>query len=240
MKPIKFSTEEMVQAILDGRKTQMRRVIPLEFQGCFVPDANLMCDNRYAECKDIGCNPKPRYKVGDVLWVKEAWRFIGWPSMDQNEYWVQFKDGKDKRLDVHDDEDFDEDHNYWIECGYDLEFAGWPSNEDGFYPPEGMDWDKDCPTRWHNARDMPKIAARIFLRVTGVRCERLQEITVSDAEKEGAVCVCITNTKHGCTCPLGQFYNFWQHIYGKKHPWKSNPFVWVYEFERCDVNQASK
>jgi len=226
MIPIIFSTE-MVQAILDGRKTQMRRVATslecFDLQTC-------VGKHRYRTCPTI-CKIRPRYKVGDVLWVKEAWRFTGWPSMDQNDYWIQFKDGKDKRLDVDDDEYFDEDNHYRIECEYDLESAGWPSNEDGFYPPEGKTWEKDCPTRWRNPIFMPKVAARLFLRVTGVRCERLQEVTAEGAYNEGASCF-----YHGVPL-IPSFIIMWNKNKSKDYLWESNPWVWVYELERTKDNE---
>ena len=77
---------------------------------------------------------------------------------------------------------------------------------------------------------MPKDAARIFLRVTGVKEERLQEITDEQAEKEG--CSDYTSTALG-------FSDVWDSTIKKsdidKYGWKANPWVWVIGFEVIEV-----
>lgn len=96
---------------------------------------------------------------------------------------------------------------------------------------------------WKPSIFMPKEAARIFLKVTNVRVERLQDISEVDAIDEG-IRKC---TLDGCE-DLWENYNgfmgfyeakdsfqsLWQSINAKKHPWESNPWVWVYEFERIE------
>ena len=66
---------------------------------------------------------------------------------------------------------------------------------------------KEINMKWHPSIHMPKEAARIFLRVTNVRVERLQDITVEDALAEGM---------------------------DKYIRWDANPWVWGIEFERCE------
>jgi len=222
MKPILFNTG-MVQAILDGRKTQARRV------ATGMPNRS----------SSLSLKPmRSRYNVGDVLWVKEPWRFVGWPSCDDHEYWIQSRDGKTMKLVFEEDEEFDADHRYWQECTDDLRAAGWPYDDDNhvFYTPTpDRDWDQDCPTRWRSAMSMPKVAARLFLRVTGVRCERLQDITMDDCFAEGVEHNKLANSLMNQDLYYKkQFTALWDKIHGGKHPWKSNPWVWVYGLERCE------
>lgn len=93
---------------------------------------------------------------------------------------------------------------------------------------------------WRPSIFMPKVAARIFLQVTDVRAERLQDITPHDAWLEG----CrignsfvwedhIPDLQQMCRDIL--FEKLWDSINEKRgYSWISNPFVWVYTFERCD------
>lgn len=72
--PIIFCSE-MVKAILDGRKTQTRRIIPLEHHGFYknavlLPDGTY-CFNGYGTADFKFC--KPHYQVGDELWIRETW-----------------------------------------------------------------------------------------------------------------------------------------------------------------------
>lgn len=87
--------------------------------------------------------------------------------------------------------------------------------------PEG--WDQD--DRWRPSIHMPKKAARLFLRVTGVRVERLQEIDDAGVVAEGL--------EIGC-----YFDELWNRTIKKRdlpaYGWDANPWVWVIEFERCD------
>lgn len=91
--------------------------------------------------------------------------------------------------------------------------------------------------KWLPSIHMPKEAARIFLKVIDVRAERLQSILCGDMKREG----CIPTTVTG-----GQ-YQQWQRDYWiplwdginaeRGYSWDSNPWVWVYGFERCDRPQ---
>ena len=78
--------------------------------------------------------------------------------------------------------------------------------------------------KWRPSIHMPKDAARIFLRVTGVRVERLQDITDEDVVAEGL--------------PIGCYFDdLWDKTVKPadrgRYGWKANPWVWVIEFERC-------
>lgn len=86
--------------------------------------------------------------------------------------------------------------------------------------------------RWRPSIHMPKEAARIFLRVTNVRVERLQEIDGKGRKAEGA------ENRNGLGATYGAFVELWNStikpaewpLYG----WLANPWVWVIEFERCE------
>ncbi len=70
---------------------------------------------------------------------------------------------------------------------------------------------------WRSPIHMPRWASRITLEITGVRVERLQEISEEDASAEG--------------CLYSEFSNSWEKINGPGS-WNKNPFVWVIEFKR--------
>ncbi|HFF8969403.1 hypothetical protein [Serratia marcescens] len=83
--------------------------------------------------------------------------------------------------------------------------------------------------RWVPSIHMPRWASRITLEITGVRVERLQDISEADAIAEGG-------TKH---FNIDWFGPLWASIYGVDS-WNSNPWVWVIEFRRVEVRDASK
>lgn len=82
---------------------------------------------------------------------------------------------------------------------------------------------------WKPSIHMPKVAARIFLKVTEVRVERLQDITEEGTVNEGI-------GRYG-KWKL-EFEKMWDSTVNKKdidkYGWNANPYVWVIEFERCD------
>lgn len=102
---------------------------------------------------------------------------------------------------------------------------------------------EDANEPWKSPACMPKEAARIWLRVTDVRVERLQEITVDGCHREGinietsAVTDGETlNRKHDFS--LEKFETLWDSTVKKsdidRYGWDANPWVWVIEFERCE------
>ena len=174
-KPIIF-TAESVRAILKGRKTQTRRVVRAKccdfkagfkygMYGVEIP----CCEKRRGICRDVECNPTPKYLIGDLLWVKE--RYCESNITDKPIY----------------------------------------KADDVF----------DAKIPWKNPLFMPRKYARLFLKVTEVRCERLHSLTPQDSMAEGY------------SDWADDFMIAWDKI-NKKHPWESNPFVWVYEFERIE------
>ena len=94
---------------------------------------------------------------------------------------------------------------------------------------------------WHPSIHMPKEAARIWLKVTDVRVERLHDITDDEAEAEGA------NFKDGKNVgfeekmrrtSIDRFIETWNSTIKKsdldRYGWVANPYVYVIEFERCE------
>lgn len=106
---------------------------------------------------------------------------------------------------------------------------------------------KEIEVKWHPSIHMPKEAARIWLKVTDVRVERLQDITEDGCIAEGIYpsncrgC----NATFGCdVCPdegydeFDKFMEIWDSTIKKsdldRYGWNANPWVWVIEFERCE------
>lgn len=88
--------------------------------------------------------------------------------------------------------------------------------------------------RWYPSIHMPKEAARIFLRVTDVRVERLQNISRESAIAEGC----------NGAIPILEFKRIWnstlKHMDHIRYGWAANPWVWVYSFERCEKPEEWK
>lgn len=105
-----------------------------------------------------------------------------------------------------------------------------------WYKADGKSWMlKDL--RWKPSIHMPKEAARIWLKVTDVRVERLQEITEVQAQAEG----CDSGLLTGACTARGQFEDLWNCTIKKsdldRYGWDASPWVWVIEFERCEKTQ---
>lgn len=121
--------------------------------------------------------------------------------------------------------------------------------------------------KWHPSIHMPREAARIWLRVTDVRVERLQDISEEDAKKEGikprhfdGCSACGAGYPHYPECDYehcGNYQNFygdWRWIVPfaelwdstinlkdfKKYGWGANPWVWVIAFERGEMPEGEK
>ena len=103
--------------------------------------------------------------------------------------------------------------------------------------------------KWRPSIHMPREAARIFLRVTGVQVERLQDITEKEAGAEGPRKAFEYNTQDGPVITLdedGYFYfgfkALWNSTIKAKdlshYGWEANPWVWVIEFERISKGEA--
>lgn len=96
--------------------------------------------------------------------------------------------------------------------------------------------------RWHPSIHMPREAARIFLRVTDVRSERLNDITDAQAKAEGVSMPLPAQKDPEYAEYIGGYYgafaDLWDSTIKPKdiptYGWDANPWVWVIEFERCE------
>lgn len=113
----------------------------------------------------------------------------------------------------------------------------WKKAPNGYYYYE--DWQRNDiadVTKWKPSIHMPKEAARIWLKVTDVRVERLQEITSEQIGREG-VEVEYPYVLNGEEKRYA-FSTLWNSTIKKsnlnRYGWDANPWVWVIEFERCE------
>ena len=123
----------------------------------------------------------------------------------------------------------------------------WKQAPNGYYYYE--DWQKDDiadVTKWKPSIHMPKEAARIWLKVTDVRVERLQEITRLSVQKEG-----IEVDPKECAGKfdfITELFLLFQKLWDStiknsdldSYGWDANPYVWVIEFERCEKPKEEK
>ena len=215
-RPIIFN-DEMVRAILDGRKTQTRRVIKPQPPECTEngtpytgwQKTTLPCKEGFDITAFID-NPKyigecPHGKPGDRLWVREMW---------SGDYCYQ-KEPPSQRVSVMtpDGPMLRESIWYWA---------------DG--QPEYGDWERPRPSI-----HMPRWASRITLEITNVRVERVKDISEEDAVAEG-----VHGEREALAAgmswydkPRRAFRSLWQSIYGT-NSWSDNPWVWVIEFRRVE------
>lgn len=217
-RPIIFNAD-MVRAVLDGRKTQTRRIIKwrelnkglnLQFSGLRVSEelGGWVIESNSRTSSEWRCQPTPCPfgAVGDRLWVRETFRVHSRATdvatlvykTSEQQSWTQ------------------QTHRVPIEkCN----------------KPAVVD-------TWTPSIHMPRWASRITLEITGVRVERLQDISRADAIAEGGP------KSHPSIDAVSQDYGFpdfsrswfgqtWWSIYGEES-WKANPWVWVVEFKRVD------
>jgi hypothetical protein len=101
------------------------------------------------------------------------------------------------------------------------------------YKADGTKLPIDCGEvvfrKWKPSIYMPKIASRILLEITGLRIERMNDITCNDAFAEGTPDI---RTPENGYDMRDCFRILWDSINGKKHSWKENPLVYVIEFKR--------
>lgn len=225
IKPILFNTE-MVRAILDGRKTCTRRICK-DANEYTVPDMDFYNADRrtyavhnYADKEHIEQLSTAERNCpicpGDILYVRETWQYLY--ELDGNE---QIIEGTGK---------------YYYAATDTIPF-------DTYVDSSGVTHER---VPWKPSIHMPKEAARIWLKVTDVRVERLQEITAEETKKEGCDgrCECPSSGADGSlSCKtrdfsLEKFETIWDSTVKKtdldRYGWDANPWVWVIEFERCE------
>ena len=221
IKPILFNTE-MVRANLEGRKSCTRRIVKGFIPNgakwgytAFTPKGCISCRGTFADGYGEKFFKLP-CEPGDILYVRET--FAWSPCWD---------------------------------CGLDTEPGGCSNETDkiykekeyGCYMYRASCEDNEYPSAdtWHPSIHMPKEAARIWLKVTDVRVERLQEITEDGAKAEGA------NFKKGKNVgfeekmnrtAIERFTEIWNSTIKKsdldRYGWNENPYVWGISFERCE------
>ena len=206
-KPILFSTA-MVLAILDGRKSMTRRVIKPQ------PSAGIRRSvfvNSGVE-DGHGREIKPRYQPSDILWVRETTYLYG--------KWVKnglTKTGKQK-----------------------YKFA-WILSKPVIYAasdkPDYICTGKDEVGYFKRPSIfMPREAARIFLRATDARAQMLCNMTTIDFLNEGIELYKSDGRTEKSEIELEyEFEDLWDSLNKKRgYGWDTNPYVWVYEFERVE------
>lgn len=215
-KPILFNTD-MVRAILDGKKTVTRRIVKHDPEECTSKVVNGVCkicdDKGGFYLPDDYVKARSPYQIGDILYVRETWGISNF-DIDEQTVDIVYKAGNEKencqRIILPKDK-FEHLYNNYSESEPD----------------------------WHPSIHMPKEAARIFLRVTNVRVERLQDITPEQIDAEGCKEYAY-NAKPGELLPSKPtwFKIIWDSTIKKsdivKYGWVANPYVWVIEFERID------
>lgn len=210
---------EMVRSILDGRKTQTRRVMAVQPEHSnlglrYITESKNARDNgKYfwsqsdatgmkALSKPFAC---PYGNPGDRIWVRETWQAI---------------------------------HEYLNDDGYvdETRFARSIPKQEGRYWHSVFaadNWTNDREYRgfpWRPAIHMPRWASRIMLEIIDVRVERLNAISDADANAEG-----VQANEHSPARYV--FGELWQSIYGadNSQSWQVNPWVWVIEFKRLEA-----
>ncbi len=214
-RPILFSAP-MVQAILNGRKTQTRRILKSRWFKIsedsghlrFDPDSDSDNGRSLAGCgpfdpKNLesqrhACSFNPYGQAGDRLWVRETWRELGS---------VQRADGK---------------------IGVGTNFY-----RNLIYRADGHEYDGP----WRPSIYMPRKASRITLEIINIRVEQLQEITREDAAAEGMSFLDSSTGRHqmcdGESAAQYMFQTRWDSLNAKRgYSWESNPWVWVIEFKK--------
>lgn len=103
---------------------------------------------------------------------------------------------------------------------------------------------KNCPScdastsglRWKPSLYMPRWACRTVLEITDVRVERLKDISPADALAEGVFCPDVGYAQHGDRAPVLLYGFLWESIHGTGS-WAMNPWVWVIEFRKVEVER---
>lgn len=217
-RPILFNAA-MVRAVLDGTKILTRREV--RDTGLYAIDAGIHGDAVAARGLANLATQCPHGQPGDRLWVREAWR----SAADLDKYsGSQIAD-------------------LCLDAGYSVPWAPIQYEADGVR----RDWQHTGithedgppqPGRYRHARFMPRWASRLILEVTGVRVERLQDISEEDAHREGvdnklcAEAIGKSPLDMGMATQCGFAY-LWDLINGDG-AWDANPWVWVIEFRRTD------
>jgi hypothetical protein len=248
--PILFSAS-MVQAILEGRKTMTRRIIEVpdlitapdrfrhigDHSGRDFPRPAIKYDDRIwhewqlTNSNEASWVERCRWKKGDLLWVRENFRVNSWVPDDGELTFRYEADGTiSPYIGFDDDKIF---NRYWEQSCSDLADAGNVISEDERYQDYEYQHLRLRPNIF-----LPKNAARIWLQVTGVRVERLQDISLADAKAEGVEMITggafpykhYGNDSASCANAIASFESLWREINGDE-AWDANPWVWAITFK---------
>lgn len=223
---------EMVSAILDGRKTQTRRIMTIQPEPSKTREGDYWFPSKKLECmvhvSDIvpGNSPIadchlffqehccPFGAVGDRIWVRETWGCVSHELDEDGRIQPWTPDRPATAI-----------HEMPFGNGYYSGHAIYAA--DGAFTWGDDDGYEDGRSCWKPSIHMPRSASRILLEITDVRVEQLNDISEDDAKAEGAPTeCCVIGDKHF----LG-FRSLWKSIYGEES-WAANPWVWVIEFKR--------
>lgn len=235
--------DEMVRAVLQHRKRQTRRVARLTDAGHVKapnshkrwhpddPDAVLAC---------------PFGLVGDVLWVREAWRLYRWtegePFLIEYRADAGVQEADSDLVPYHRQGDVEDWYErMWMQVSDELSAKGIEPDEDDFYP-----YGTQEHLRWRPSIQLPRWAARLTLTITDVRLERLHAITEDDAQAEGVERPILHEGPVTHTLPDGRelrghpwtgeyrdaFEALWLDLYDgdAQRGWNANPLVWAVTF----------
>ncbi len=241
-RPILF-TGEMVRAILDGRKTQTRRVVKPQPDpstthfGVLNGVEHWACNGDPCDIDSVGisddCSWACPYGVpGDRLWVRETWGLVDPDTCDENVRFrtVEGPDGADR-------------HVVYAATG---DLHEWNIEDGDEYDSRGRR--RSC---WRPSIHMPRWASRLLLEVTEVRVERVQEISRDDAVAEGVdwqACPRVPMpSRYGrAVCRekidyVGGFRTLWDSINAARgFGWTANPWVWVVTFKLVNPDPISQ
>jgi len=227
----------MVRALLNDSKTQTRRVVKLPHNNRLAqwepmtvggPDGGRTADGKTIPLQGAiwhtrtgDCLVCPHGQPGDRLWVRETFVAFGrWETRFSE------KKGRDERHFV----------DMTVECDRAYQYA---SDEPDL--PLAQDRGGVAPGWWKRpAIFMPRAASRITLEITGVRTERLQNISEDDAIAEGIdgpMCAgAVGRAPSRATllpAAVHGYAHLWESLNGARgYGWDTNPWVWVIEFKR--------
>lgn len=198
----------MVRAILDGRKTQTRRVVGPQpntkpQQSEYDSSWGFVSGARMMQVRS------PYGEAGDSLWVREAFQVDDTWTEPDCECIAYKADLQIRQCDS-------ENGKLWSPLPFRLD--GDPNKGDA-----------NRPGNWRPSIHMPRWASRITLEVTGVRVERVQEISAADCVREGFV----ATPENSASFARAWFQELWDSLNAKRgHSWESNPFCWVIDFRQ--------
>ena len=222
-KPIIF-TGESIRAIMEGRKTQTRRVVKRKgkLAPYVLPDdldgaTPIGCGVNKANGVFFGPLRSPYGSEGGRLWIRETLSIVDMPDMGDVPCMLYAADER-----IRYDKAYDE------------------ANRDLSQPQLSGIPVRPCEMKFGTVPSifMPRWASRITLEVASIRIDRVQDISEDDALSEGITMVESgglgiegTNIDEGCAIDAYQI--LWDSINSKRgYPWSSNPWVWVTEFKQ--------